>query len=288
MRIHQLDSVIVVLYRPPDTTASELKGALSCLDETLSSLQAPMPSVVLCGDLNLGSSAVKWRRSVDGDLVPVIAGHREGETSGAMQASLLLDLCHKYGLVQQVEGVTRQVSGELLDLVFSSDENLISHVELEDHLAFTDHAIVTCYTTYKSGGQKAVHERSYLCDTGRRYGKLDFHNASWTEIKQELNNLNWSDMMTVAKHDPATALEQFHDKVLIVLETLVPARKDKSKYRMPRKRKQLWTRISKVTERLGKATSVRSMTKLLKEKDLLDKKLKQSYSGANLKSDLQN
>ena len=103
VKIHQLDSIIVIMYRPPDTTASELRGALTCLDETLSSLSAPLPSVVLCGDLNLGSTAVKWRRSVDGNLVPSIAGHRDGETSGAMQASMLLDLCQKFGLIQQVE-----------------------------------------------------------------------------------------------------------------------------------------------------------------------------------------
>ena len=53
VKVHQLNSIVVVLYRPPDTTSSELRGALSCLDDTLSSLPSPLPSIVLCGDLNL-------------------------------------------------------------------------------------------------------------------------------------------------------------------------------------------------------------------------------------------
>ena len=110
VKIHQLDSIVVVLYRPPDTTASELQGALKCLDETLSSISAPLPAIVLCGDFNLGSNAVTWRTSNDGDLIPIIAGHREGETSKAKQATMIIDLCQKFGMLQQVNTATRQVT----------------------------------------------------------------------------------------------------------------------------------------------------------------------------------
>ena len=116
--------------------------------------------------------------------------------------------------------------------------------------SFTDHAVITCYTTFKTSGQNVIPEKSYLCDTGQRYGNLDFNNAPWPEVRQQLSDIDWSDMMAVVKKDPKAALEQFHDKVLNVLEKTVPARKAKSKYKMSKERKQLWTRISKVTYRL--------------------------------------
>ena len=40
-----------------------------------------------------------------------------------------------------------------------------------------------------------------------------------------------------------------------------------------------------MTDRLGRVTSVRTMTKLLKEKEMLEKRLKQSYSSSNFKSE---
>ena len=107
-------------------------------------------------------------------------------------------------------------------------------IQLENHPTFTDHAIVTCYTTYQTSGQDAFREKSYLCDTGRRYGNLDFHKAPWQEVKQELSSKDWSDMMKTAKEDPTEALKKFHDIVLMVLEKLVPVRKPFSRYRMPK------------------------------------------------------
>ena len=146
--------------RPPDTTVSELKGALDCLDETLSGIEAPLPTIVLCGDLNLGSNAVSWILSDDGDLVPIIANHRDGDTSRAKQANMLLDLCQKFGLLQQVNSPTRQSSGEILDLIFTSDTSLVSQVEVEHYPTFSDHGIITCHTSYKNSHQQGEYTRS--------------------------------------------------------------------------------------------------------------------------------
>ena len=66
---------------------------------------------------------------------------------------MIIDICQKFGMVQQVDKATRSASGEILDLVFTSDEDLVSYVETEDHLTFTDHSVVTCYTNFKSSGQ---------------------------------------------------------------------------------------------------------------------------------------
>ena len=217
VKIHQLDTIVIVLYRPLDTAASELKGALDCLDETLSGIEAPLPTIVLCGDLNLGSNAVSWILSDDGDLVPIIANHRDGETSRAKQANMLLDLCQKFGLLQQVNSPTRQSSGEILDLIFTSDTSLVSQVEVEHYPTFSDHGIITCHTTYKNSHQQGEYTRSYLCESGRRYCSLDFHQAPWSQIRERLAKAEWNDLEKAAKTDIDEALNIYHCRVLEIL-----------------------------------------------------------------------
>ena len=46
VHVHQLNTVIIVLYRPPDTRLSEFSPILSKLDSILSSLPDPTPNIV--------------------------------------------------------------------------------------------------------------------------------------------------------------------------------------------------------------------------------------------------
>ena len=134
VKIHQLDTVVCVLYRPPDTRLEEFSGVLKCLDTTLSSLPTPAPTVVLMGDMNFPLTCIAWRRSEEGLLVPIVAGHREEETAGGkqdrLQAQKLLDLADKHSLIQEVEHATHAV--EVLDLVFTNNCELVSSTVAED------------------------------------------------------------------------------------------------------------------------------------------------------------
>ena len=127
-------------------------------------------------------------------------------------------------------------------------------------------------------------KKAYLCDTGKRYGSLDFHKAPWPDVKEELAKLDWSELEECARNDITQALGMYHDKVLCILEKLVPPKKVRpTKFKMPRDRKKLWRRLSAVNEKMGRSTSVKKMTWLLKEKRKLESKLKQSYSSSNWK-----
>ena len=88
VKVHQLDTLVCVLYRPPDTRIEEFSEVLHCLDNTLSSLPTPTPTVILMGDINLPQSCISWRRSEEGILVPTVAGHRDTETAGGKQDRL--------------------------------------------------------------------------------------------------------------------------------------------------------------------------------------------------------
>ena len=160
VKIHQLDSVVCIMYRPPDTRIEEFVGLLQCLDNTLSSLPSPAPTVIVMGDMNFPRTCISWRTSEDGLLVPVVAGHRDDETAGGkqdrLQAQKLTDLATKHSLLQQVEHATHAV--EMLDLVFTNNCELVSSTLAEDWAAFSDHRLVIANTYFQLKADNIVKE----------------------------------------------------------------------------------------------------------------------------------
>ena len=65
VKVHQLDTVVCVVYRPPDTRIDEFAGLLQCLDSTLSALPTPSPTVIAMEDLNFPQSCIAWKYSMD-------------------------------------------------------------------------------------------------------------------------------------------------------------------------------------------------------------------------------
>ena len=151
MHIHQLDTVVCLVYRPPDTRLEEFAGLLQVIDNTLSQLASPTPTIILMGDFNLPKTCISWKWSDDGILVPLVAGHRDEETAGGkqdrLQAQQLIDLSSKFCLLQEVDKATHVV--ELLDLVFTNNCDLICSTEVEDWPAFTD--LLSVIATTASG-----------------------------------------------------------------------------------------------------------------------------------------
>ena len=286
VQVHQLDTIVAAVYRPPDTRLEEFKPLLKKLDETLSGLPSPNPIVTVMGDFNLPKATVKWLTSEDGWLVPSVADHREGETVGGnqdrLQASQLINLASKHSLIQQVDMATHAI--EILDLVFTNDADLVSSVQADDWPSFTDHKLITIDVSYKTKSDNVPMETQFLCETGKRYKNLNFFLAPWDQIQEELESINWEDMEKLANPDTTAALCLFHDKLLAVLERLVPAKKKftkVSKSKVDRMRKNIWRRIAKVKEKILVASSIQKLTSLIQKKRELEEQLRNDYSAEN-------
>ena len=154
-------------------------------------------------------------RSDDGLLVPLVHAHREGVADAGIQvrqqAAKLCDLSMKHSLIQQVDQTTR--GREILDLIFSNNEDLVSSVSVEAWPAFTDHSVVTAVVSYKLEKEQDL-EESHLLESGRRLKKLNFNKAPWPEIQAELRIVDWSPMVELADQGPVAAHEWFIEKLL--------------------------------------------------------------------------
>ena len=279
LKIHSLNSIMVVMYRPPDTRLSEFSPALSELDKILSDLPTPTPTMFMMGDMNFPSSAMSWSR-VDGHLIPSVRGHREQGTDDGLQVRLqaqrLCDIALKHHMVQMVDKPTHCV--EILDLVYTSDQCSVSHIDMESFPMFTDHRVLTVNVSFKLG-KTAYKEEMFLLDSCRRLRKLDFRKAPWPDIKQNLKGIDWSPMSRLARINPTIAHSWFLVKLVPVLEKLVPVKMNSGgRNRLHRKRKLLWRKLGKIKVKLHNASSVQKIARLLQDRQELEHELKAMYS----------
>ena len=105
---------------------------------------------------------------------------------------------------------------EILDLVFTSDQSLVSHINMESFPTFTDHKILSIKVNYKLG-KKLTKDEMFLLDSGRRLRKLDFAKAPWPDIRENLKNIDWSPMENLSKVSPTVAHSWFLVQVLPIL-----------------------------------------------------------------------
>ena len=182
VQVHQLDTIVTVVYRPPDTALSEFTPILKKIECELDNLPAPTPNITLMGDLNFPSSVITWQ-VMEGILLPKVAGFREGSDGEGQkvreQASNLCDLAVKYHLTQHVDAATRE--SEILDLVWSSNPDLISSIQVDTFPDITDHSVVTATTSFRLEKEQAKKEE-FLLESGKRFRQLDFAKAPWPEI----------------------------------------------------------------------------------------------------------
>ena len=84
--------------------------------------------------------------------------------------------------------------------------------------------------------------------------------------------------------NPDTMLTMFHEKILSVLEKLVPAKKKpskKSRVKMNRMRRTIWKRHGKVKKKIRSASSIHKLAALIQGKGELEEQLKEDYSAQN-------
>jgi hypothetical protein len=142
---------IYLVYRPPHQTVDRDTELYSLLSRLIHNKIA-----VIAGDFNCN---VNW----------------ETLTSG-VEGNRLIDFSNENYLTQVVEEPTR--GNNILDLIFTSEEDLISNVTVGECLGTSDHCIVKC----KLGVQTTPEQPNV-----RR--KLNFRAANFDRFRRDLNEL---------------------------------------------------------------------------------------------------
>ena len=143
---------------------------------------------------------------------------------------------------------------------FSTDQELVQHIDLDSFPSLTDHSVMSIHVNYKLD-KKPVKEETFLLDSARRLRKHHFREAPWQDISRSLRDCDWSPMKGLAMISPTVAHSWLLLQVIPILERLVPTRKQirGSRNKLCRKRKILWRKLAKkINDKLRKSTLLSS------------------------------
>ena len=127
--VRELDSIVIVFYRPPDSSREEFLEVLNKTDEIVEKIKDDImrnQHIILMGDFNFPST--KW----ENDQQP------SGQADEAVQTNDLLQFTDKWFMQNHIKTPTRY--GNILDLVFTSNDSSINGYDtIVDH----DYQIIT-------------------------------------------------------------------------------------------------------------------------------------------------
>ena len=234
LRLASFNVHVVLAYRPPSNSLAQnqqLASFLSqfCLDK----------EVVILGDFNLPN--VRWAEATTSHALPF-------ETT-------FLDTFDSLGLTQWVSEPTFPRSGNILDIVLTSEHDRISAIEVEPPLPGCDHCPVVFHYVFQIDLPDVDDDLS-LAGAKRRV----WHRGRYTLINEQLSNIDWD---LEFAHRNASDCESHFVKVLSDLtEQFVPL-KETSEYKVPwrtrpptslvHQRQSAWQKYKSVRLQLGRS-----------------------------------
>jgi hypothetical protein len=191
---------------------------------------------------------------------------------------MLLDFVNENLLVQVVNENTRK-GKSLIDIVLTSDEDIISDTKVEPINLDTDHDVVKCEILMKSVNNK---ERISEPDSNKKLlDKLNFAKAEWNSIRDKLADVHWEDEFS----EEMTVNEmytRFEDIIYEASKKHTPERTNKQKAsNIPRKRLILIRKRKKISSRINylkfvnPSESSRKIEKLSAKKVEIEEEIKE-------------
>ena len=267
--------LIIGLYRQPDditggnrSTLSEFNAALSKLRQLLTSQGNPSPLTLLCGDFNLPHAV--WPQGEAEDGCP--------RDERDMIAALYY-LTSEFFLIQNIRRSTHK-KGNILDLLFTSDSNLVHSYETVESV-FSDHNIVECASTLECNIPltRSNTPREDDDDKDQNFNKLNFFNEEtmWETLNRKLRNQNWRSefrgLSTTRMLDRFIGICYSHSVELVPRK--VRSRKETSN--IPRDRRNLMRKRRRVQVQLLKRCSEARLNSLKDKAIDIEKELQKSY-----------
>ena len=141
VEIKELQTINLVVYRPPDTKRNEFKVIIDSLKSILNENDNQKYTIILSGDFNF--RFVEWNRN---QSRACSYRYKQGTSKDEKDQFLdLIKVCDDHCLVQIIEEPTR---GEnTLDLIFTNEVSLINDIEVNKSNK-SDHCRVEISTNF--------------------------------------------------------------------------------------------------------------------------------------------
>ena len=225
----KLNTINIVLYRPPDTKYLDFIKILTGINTILSEMSTPEPAVIISGDFNF--PFVKWIKGAQYGCRCEV--NNSGSTiDERYQFYKLLEVFDNYNLVQTIDEPTRNEN--TLDLIFTNDINTFTNIDIHKS-CLSDHHQIEVTTNYKINNRHINSEPpKYSGET--EFWQLNFHsdNISWDTINKEIGKIPWKTLFS--EKDTETCTYIFLRCLLNICMEIIPRKTTNGKSKIPRER----------------------------------------------------
>ena len=252
------DTLLINIYRPPDTEAHEFEEALIKLEELLS--RNDNNNIIVTGDFNFPT--IEWEADDETNIFI------KSKTI-PKQAEALMELMSEHCLIQCISEPTR--GQNVLDLIFTNNQQLINKVTITDTI-HSDHKIILCEASRLTKVEKKTN------NLHQKFDQLNFfsQNIKWDKLEEQLQSTNWESLLE--EKSVTEMYDILTDTTLKISATCVPKRKVTYRSKYKRERRNIWTKIKKAKSYIVKEKRVTHYKNLIKT---LEMELVQCYIKEN-------
>ena len=237
VQIPEIQTINIVVYRPPKTKFQDFDRILTKIKEILNSLPKPDPTVIISGDFNF--PFVRWKKIPENSCTWKYISNTNATVDEKQQFEKLMSICDNQCMLQIVEEPTREEN--TLDLIFSNEISLINSIEINKS-RLSDHNCIEVSTNY------IIDEKIEIEEVGEdpkcELRQLNFHakNIDWKNVNTSINSIKWEDIF---RNKNALEIGKCFLGIIIKICLLhIPKKqKQKSNSKIPKERKRILNRI---------------------------------------------
>ena len=202
-RFSTINTCVIVAYRPPNAPLSSFNSLLEFFSSCIHLVNDDSYDIMITGDYNLPS--------IDWQTVSVSLG---GPSETQLSAHSLLNFMAKHLLSQYVLCPTR--GNNVLDLFITNNSRLVTNVQAQA-TSLSDHHLVDVMLAINPLSQK---EATIPKFDENSFRSLDFFQADFDALKEELREVNWSQLRDSCSFEEFPAL--FTDTMFQICCSCVP------------------------------------------------------------------
>ena len=253
----QNNIVIVATYRPPNAPINKFKECLQQIQ--LFKDKYAGAETVTFGDMNL--KYIDW----DTETLRQPSSIKQLCTSEEkISSNMLLDFVNENLLVQIVNENTRE-DKSLIDIILTSDEDIIFDVNVEKNNLDTDHDTVTCQLMHQAVQSGKSDDINHNLDK-KSIDNLNLEKADWKSIREELSLIDWK--ILFQEESVESMCSKLEEKLLSICSKYAPERTRRThKSRIPRNR----LKLIRKRKRINSTINYLKYVKKTESKDKIDK-----------------
>ena len=283
IHIKDINLVIIVIYRQPDdevnnhrSTSTQFGKAIKVINDALEDLPTPTPEIVLCGDFNLPH--VQW---------PEGKCRTGVSTDERIMLEQITELANNHFLSQYICKATH-IKGNTLDLIYTNNPDLIhSYNCVNVSSTISDHCIIEGYCKYNTNQKNKTSGKNKIPSYTKKAPSLNEFNfyskdINWETIYQKLNDYDWKANLNGTEN--SDMMEKILSVCYNIVKDLVPKKakwSNKKKSHIPRERKNLMRRRSRINHQLANKINSNKRDRLENERIDIEMKLQSSYRNEN-------